>query len=88
MRTFKNTTLEAREQLRVLWKTDGYTPHAIAAHSRVPKNIVDEVQAALVSLSDGEAGMTLLRKMKVKGFEKAIDSDWDDVRALKIDEIK
>ncbi len=88
VRTFKNASPEVFEQLRVLWKTDGYTPHAVAAHARVSKKVVDDVQAALGSMNDNKVGMALLKNMKVKGFEKAVNSDWDDVRALKIDELK
>lgn len=88
MRTFKNTDPKILKQLRVLLKSEGYTPHAIAAHGRVPKEIVVNVQAALVSMGNNEKGMAMLKNMKLKGFENASNSDWGDVRMLKIDELK
>ena len=32
VRTFNNVAEEVRKQLRILWITKGYTPHAIAIH--------------------------------------------------------
>lgn len=80
MRTLKATAPEVRDQLRVLWTTPGYTPHAIAAHARLAPETVAKVREALVDLGgDAEA---VLGGLKIQGFEAAVNSDWDDVRAL------
>ena len=84
MRTFKNTSPEYREKLRILWKSDGYTPHAFAAHPRVPKVIVEKLQKALLEMEKDPQGKALLKKIRLKGIEKGIDREWDDVRALNI----
>jgi len=34
IRTLKNIRPEIRQQLRVLWTTQGYTPHAFAAENK------------------------------------------------------
>ncbi|MDX1697609.1 MAG: phosphate/phosphite/phosphonate ABC transporter substrate-binding protein, partial [Thiohalobacterales bacterium] len=47
-RTLNATDPAVREQLRILWKTPGYTPHAIAARQDVPVDVVDAVRQALV----------------------------------------
>lgn len=62
MRTFKNTSPEYRNKLRVLWKSDGYTPHAFAAHPRVPREIVDKLQEALLKMEQDPKGKALLKK--------------------------
>lgn len=87
IRTLNNTGAKSRAQLRILWTTAGYTPHAIAAHSRVGRKVVEAVQAALISLHETPEGRGMLKKLKLKGFMKAIDSDWDDVRALKLKQL-
>ncbi|WP_206201957.1 phosphate/phosphite/phosphonate ABC transporter substrate-binding protein [Terasakiella sp. SH-1] len=87
MRTFNNTKPEVREQLKILWTTKGYTPHAIAAHKRVDPKIVTAVQQALVDLSATEQGLAMVGKMKLKGFIKAQNEDWDDVRSLKLNQL-
>ena len=88
IRTFRNTEPAIREQLRVLWTTPGYTPHAIAIHPRIDAATSGKLTAAIIGMEQDEAGRKLLEAIKVKGFEKATDSDWDDVRNLSLDEIE
>jgi phosphonate transport system substrate-binding protein len=84
LRTFNSVEADVREQLRVLWTTGGYTPHAFAAHPRVPSDTVDRLAQAMVRMDADENGRALLKALSVKGFETAKDSDWDDVRTLGI----
>lgn len=89
VRTFNATDPEIRNQLRILWTSKRYTPHAIAAHQRVPANISKTFQEAIIKMSDDPIAKTLYQNMKIKyGFERAKDSDWSDVRALGISVIK
>ena len=84
-RTLAATDPAVHEQLRVLWTTPGYTPHAIAVHPRVAQDVVDAVRQVLTAMADDEAGRAALEGLKVKGFEAAKNADWDDVRALNIE---
>lgn len=84
IRTFKNITPDIRDQLKMLWTTKGYTPHAIATHPRVSLSDRAKVQQAIVSMEQSEDGKNLLYNIKIKGFEKASDNDWDDIRNLQI----
>ncbi len=36
-------------------------------------------------MEQNDKGKALLESIKIKGFEAAADSDWDDVRSLNID---
>ena len=82
MRTFNNTDPEVRKNLKVLWTTKTYTPHAIAAHPRVDQETVEKVRAALLSMNDDPAGKALLKTINFKGMQSASNADWDDVRGL------
>lgn len=84
MRTFSNTPDDIREQLRILWTSPGYTPHAIATHPNVPADIKAKIQQELVSMATDSEGKGLLAGLKIQAFEVAEDSDWEDVRDLKI----
>lgn len=84
MRTFRNTSPEYRDNLRVLWTSDGYTPHAFAAHPRVPQHVIDEVQRAMLEMDRDPRGKALLKSIRLKGIEAGQDIEWDDVRALNI----
>lgn len=84
LRTFNNTDPKVREQLRILWTTPGYTPHAFALHPRIDKALGERIQAALLSMNQAPEATALLKAINFKGIESAVDADWDDVRALNI----
>ena len=85
-RTLNNTPDEVKQQLRILWTTAAYTPHAFAAHPRVPPAVITAVQTAMVAMHNNDAGRALLQSIKIKhGIEPATDDDWDDVRSLDIE---
>jgi phosphonate transport system substrate-binding protein len=84
LRTFNNMSETVRNQLHILYTTDGFTPHAIASHPRVPAAVVEAVQKALLSMDSDETGRALLQSVKIEGWEKGINADWDDVRALNL----
>lgn len=84
MRTFRNVDPAIRDQLRVLWTTDGYTPHAIAAHPKLDDVTRMRLTEALVGLAQDETGRILLHAIGLKGFVAANDAAWDDVRSLEL----
>jgi phosphonate transport system substrate-binding protein len=84
MRTFNNVEDDIREQLRVLWVSPGYTPHAFAAHPRLGESVVQTIRKAMVELDQTDAGRTLLGNLNLKGIVPAENSEWDDIRALNL----
>ena len=84
MRTYEAMPDEVKSQLRIMYQTKGYTPHAIAAHPRLSKSTVNKIREALLSLDDDAEGKALLSAINFKGVATAADKDWDDIRALKI----
>jgi len=85
MRTFNNTDPAIRSQLKVLWTTEPYTPHALAAHHRLPSSVVEDILAAMLSMNSDHQGKELLDSINFKGIQAAEDSDWNDVRGLGFD---
>ncbi|MCB1959531.1 MAG: phosphate/phosphite/phosphonate ABC transporter substrate-binding protein [Rhodocyclaceae bacterium] len=73
-------------RLRVLTTTPGYVPHAFAAHPRVAPEVVAKVLAGMISLADDDTGQALLAAFKFKGIEAAADPEWDEIRALGIEQ--
>ena len=84
-RTLEASPPEVRDALRVLSETPAYTPHAFAAHPRVPGERVAKVLAAMVSMASDETGKRLLLPLAFKGLDGAQDKEWNDIRALDID---
>jgi phosphonate transport system substrate-binding protein len=85
VRTFNNTEPEIRDQLKIFWTSNTFTPHAFAAHPSVDSSTVDKVQQILLAMNSDPQATSLIKAISFKGFEAAQHSDWDDVRALKID---
>lgn len=83
-RTFDNLPPATRDQLRILWRTAAYTPHAFAAHPRLAEATAARLQAALATMADDPAGAELLQALGFKRLTVAADSDYDDVRRLGI----
>jgi phosphonate transport system substrate-binding protein len=84
MRTFNNVEPAIKRQLRILWTTDGYTPHAVAANPDMDSGTRLQVQRALIEMEKDEAGRAMLKSIGLKGFEAAKDAAWDDVRNLQL----
>ena len=82
--TYETLPDEIKSQLRIIWTSKSYTPHAIAAHPRLPKKVIGKISKALVSLNEDAEGKTALAAINFKGFTSAKDKDWDDIRALHI----
>jgi phosphonate transport system substrate-binding protein len=84
MRTFNNTEDDIRNQLRILWVSPGYTPHAFAAHPRLDSAVVERIQSAMIGLEGSETGRALLESLKIEGIEAAGDAEWNDIRAMNL----
>lgn len=84
MRTFKNTDPKVRDQLKIFWRTEKYTPHAFAAHPNVTTEDRKILQLALSQLENSQEGMALLNSINFEGITPADNMQWDDVRALNL----
>lgn len=84
VRTLESFDPQARDQLKILWKSQGYTPHAFAVHPRISSDVVDQLQQGLEKLTETPQGNAVLKNINFKVIESATDADWDDVRDLHI----
>ncbi|MBF7073502.1 phosphate/phosphite/phosphonate ABC transporter substrate-binding protein [Glaciecola sp. MH2013] len=84
MRTFNAAPEHIRKNLKVIWTSDSYTPHAIAAHRRVSDEDIANIMQAFLTLNQDESFQKLLNELKFNPFEAATDNDWDDIRHLGI----
>lgn len=85
MQTLGKIPEEVKDELRVLWVSDSYTPHALAVHPRLSTAVVQQIGAALVALDSDPRGRDLLTAIGLPGFDMARDSQWNDIRSLNID---
>lgn len=58
--TLGNEAPEVRQQLRVLFETEAYTPHPVATHPSVPEAVRQRFLKAMLKLTQDEEGQKLL----------------------------
>lgn len=80
LRTFRTIDDDLRSTLKLVYQTEGYTPHAFAAHPGVDDAVVTSLLMAMTDALTAETG--LLSSLGMVGIEVASDAEWDDVRAL------
>ncbi len=79
-RTFNNVAPALRTQLRVLWRSQPYPPHAFAARADIDPKIVRAVQEAMVAMHNDPQGRVLLADLNFTGIEAASDGEWARLR--------
>ena len=84
LRTFNNIPDDLKAQLRVIYTTKSYTPHAFAGNKALDVAKMGEIATAMLKIA--KASPELLKKIGMKGFDLASDSTWDDVRNLSLTE--
>ena len=80
LRTFSNVPEAERAKLRILYRTDAYTPHAFAAHPRVGQETVDRLVERMAAMASERPAV--LEALGMRGLQPAADRDWNDVRSL------
>ena len=84
LRTLNISPEAVKSDLRVLWESKGYTPHAIATHPKMASTDRRAILNALIALSNDSSKSSILRKIGLSEFVESNDSDWSDVRELGI----
>ena len=88
MRTLGTLDPEIRNQLRILWTSEGLPPFTFAAHPRVPKGVVAKVQKAMDEMDQNPSGLALLHANNFKGMEITNDADYNAMRKLNIQPVE
>ncbi len=83
-RTLELLDESVRNDLRVLWETREFTPHAIASRPGVDAAVRAKLLKAMRDMGADPRGQELLKVIGFSGFDPAKDEDWNDVRSLKI----
>lgn len=86
-RTLETVSPEIRDQLKVLWTSDPFTSHPLAAHPRLGKEKLDLLVKAMLDMESSEEGQLLLKQLAWKGIEAAHDNRWNGVRGLGIEQL-
>ena len=82
-RTFGAVDPAVRENLQIIYETEGFTPHAIAVRADIENGVTGRIQEAFLAMA--ALHPDLVDGVGMNGFERGEDADWDDVRALSMD---
>lgn len=81
-KTLSQQPAEIRDQLRILYRTSKVAPHPLAVHSRVPADVAERVQQAILTLGNSEAGKKMLSKIPMKQVGIAHIDDYKPLEML------
>ena len=65
-----------QEQLTILWQSEPFADYPWAVRSDLDADLIQKLRGAFVNLDDPE----MLSLLKVEGYEKTTDADFDNIR--------
>jgi phosphonate transport system substrate-binding protein len=86
--TFDLQPSAVRHQLRVLYKTETFASHPLAAHPRLPKTVREKIRTALQAMSREESGAALLAPVPFRALQRATHADYRPLERLHLDEFR
>ena len=81
-KTLSQQRPQVRDNLRILYETTKVPPHPIAVHPRVPAEIRDAVQTALLAMMTSAQDSKLLAAIPIKKAGKASLTDYEELRSM------
>lgn len=85
-RTLRRERPEIQQQLKVLYKGPSTASHPIVVHERVPKEVADAVQAAILELAKDSTYKEMLKAILIPLPVKAdYDQDYQELETLNLD---
>lgn len=84
-KTLNRQKNQYQEMLRVIYKTEGLTPHPIAALPSVPAKVREQVRHALLEMGQSKDGKLLLSKIPIKKIGNARLNDYLPLKSLKLE---
>jgi len=76
---------EIRDQLRILYKTVKVSPHPIAVHKRVSKEVRARLTQAFLELGRSKEGRKKLARIPIKQIGKTTMKDYSSLRTMGLD---
>ena len=83
-RTFNSFNNELKDQLKIIYRTQAYTPHAFAVSNQVDEQTKMALRNAVETLNQDPQAQQSFSKLSIEGLQTAKDSDWDDIVQLGI----
>lgn len=85
MGTYRSQPLDISEQLRVLYETDRVPPHPFTAHPRVPKQVQQDVQSAMLELWKTGYGREMLEQVPIQEVSVTTIDEYQSLNDMELD---
>jgi len=82
LRTFNSLNPQIKNRLRILWTSEGVTPHAFIIHPRVNATVKQRILDAILSFNETPEGVAFFKKLQMNPFVEAQNKEWGEVRQL------
>lgn len=82
LRTFNSLNPKIKNRLRILWTSEGVSPHAFIIHPRVNATVKQRILDAILGFNETPEGVKFFKALHMAPFVEAQNKDWDDVRQL------
>ncbi len=86
--TLEQQPADIRNNLEVLYTTKSFPSHPFASHPRVPIEVQNRVQQALLAFSNTPAGKTALSTIPFKQMGRASYDDYTSITSLNLEQFK
>lgn len=83
LRTLGSLDQDVKNQLRILWKSE-FPCHPFSALPRVPREIVQQLQKAMIGMHKNPQGAAMLKSVNIKGFVPSNDAEYEVVRKMNL----
>lgn len=84
-KTLEEQDKAVRDNLRVIYTTQPFTSHPVAAHPRVPKEVREKVRQAFLDMAATPEGKKLLAEVPFKQLVAASPQDYESLRKLNLE---
>lgn len=82
MKTLNKQAKNIKDALRIIYKTQKVSPHPIALHPRVSKDVRMKITKALLTLDSSKQGRAMLSKIPMKKIGRANMSDYKALESM------
>ncbi|MGB1109939.1 MAG: phosphate/phosphite/phosphonate ABC transporter substrate-binding protein [Gammaproteobacteria bacterium] len=81
-KTLNRQKAQIRDNLTIIHKTTPVAPHPLAAHPRVPAEVVTAITQAMLALGEDAKGKAMLAKIPMKQIGPASIEDYEELKKM------
>ncbi len=85
-KTFDRQDNTIKEKLRIIYKTDKFSPHPIVARNGIPKEHIEKIKQAFLDMAKTPTGSAMLKKIPISKIGPATIKDYLPLKKLNLEQ--